>query len=312
MANQPARGARRRRGNGDTPLKTMIVRMRILAEAPPQVWIAISGTLGPATIPRVRQGLHDRIKAGTSIFFPRPAGSTLRLRNRQRRLTHPLRSRPRSALPCHRGPRRNPPLCAHRPPLDPAFPAGLRLAAMGSGLTHNSSTHPDTFATSRLRCGRRQWPTSSPPLSAGSSRHANAPARYALASTPPTSSRSWLPVADPGNPDGAAQANRLLELAIDRFRPQGDPGPARSRRSSRRTSGSHGVEEDVLGLSPIRAWNALTASVQRGRRCRPAGAAPWPAARQPAEADREVVTQHSGLRGPMSCRRRPAAASATR
>ncbi|CAM5332405.1 hypothetical protein SAMN05428938_8126 [Streptomyces sp. KS_5] len=47
----------------------MIVRMRILAEAPPQVWIAISGTLGPATIPRVRQGLHERIKAGTSIFF---------------------------------------------------------------------------------------------------------------------------------------------------------------------------------------------------------------------------------------------------
>ncbi|WP_369274994.1 hypothetical protein AB5J55_38095 [Streptomyces sp. R11] len=43
--------------------------MRVLAEAPPRVWMAISGTLGPATIHPVRRGLKDRVEAGVSILF---------------------------------------------------------------------------------------------------------------------------------------------------------------------------------------------------------------------------------------------------
>ncbi|MFI6007531.1 hypothetical protein ACIBAG_01680 [Streptomyces sp. NPDC051243] len=43
--------------------------MRALAEAPPQVWIAVGGLLGPATQPHVRRGLHDRATAGAREFF---------------------------------------------------------------------------------------------------------------------------------------------------------------------------------------------------------------------------------------------------
>ncbi|MEU6379230.1 hypothetical protein [Streptomyces sp. NPDC046909] len=47
----------------------MIVRTRVLAEAPGRVWIAVSGTLGPATEPRLRQDLHARDDAEHSEFF---------------------------------------------------------------------------------------------------------------------------------------------------------------------------------------------------------------------------------------------------
>ncbi|MCT9081337.1 hypothetical protein [Streptomyces fulvoviolaceus] len=47
----------------------MIVRVRVLAEAPSRVWMAVSGTLGAATAHHVRRGLHDCVEAGTSSFF---------------------------------------------------------------------------------------------------------------------------------------------------------------------------------------------------------------------------------------------------
>jgi hypothetical protein len=48
---------------------TVIVRMRVLAEAPSRVWIAVSGIIGSATQHQARQRLHHHAAAGTSAFY---------------------------------------------------------------------------------------------------------------------------------------------------------------------------------------------------------------------------------------------------
>lgn len=50
-------------------MEIMIVRTRVLAEAPGRVWIAVSGTLGPATEPRLRQDLRARDDGERTDFF---------------------------------------------------------------------------------------------------------------------------------------------------------------------------------------------------------------------------------------------------
>ena len=50
-------------------MEIMVIRTRALAETPTQVWIAVSGTLGPATAPRLRQEWRARDDGQRSAFY---------------------------------------------------------------------------------------------------------------------------------------------------------------------------------------------------------------------------------------------------
>jgi hypothetical protein len=50
-------------------MEIMVIRTRVLAETPAQVWIAVSGTLGPTTEPRLRQELRTRDDGLHSEFY---------------------------------------------------------------------------------------------------------------------------------------------------------------------------------------------------------------------------------------------------
>ncbi|KUL23244.1 hypothetical protein [Streptomyces regalis] len=50
-------------------MATMIVRMRVLTEAGSRVWIAVSGTLSPATQHHIQQRLHHQAATGTREFY---------------------------------------------------------------------------------------------------------------------------------------------------------------------------------------------------------------------------------------------------
>ncbi|MGW0823134.1 hypothetical protein [Streptomyces sp. NPDC002845] len=57
------------RDTGGTAVEIMVIRTRVLAEAPSRVWIAVSGTLGAATAPRLRQKLRACDDGKRSEFF---------------------------------------------------------------------------------------------------------------------------------------------------------------------------------------------------------------------------------------------------
>ncbi|MDW8804742.1 hypothetical protein P1P68_08070 [Streptomyces scabiei] len=49
-------------------MEIMVIRARVLAETSTQVWIAVSGTLGPTTEPRLREELRVRDDGQRSKF----------------------------------------------------------------------------------------------------------------------------------------------------------------------------------------------------------------------------------------------------
>lgn len=50
-------------------MEIMVIRARVLAETSTQVWMAVSGTLGPTTEPRLRQELRARDDGQRSEFY---------------------------------------------------------------------------------------------------------------------------------------------------------------------------------------------------------------------------------------------------
>jgi hypothetical protein len=50
-------------------VEIMIIRMRVLAQAPSRVWIAISGTLGASTRHQLHQGLRASAELGSSELY---------------------------------------------------------------------------------------------------------------------------------------------------------------------------------------------------------------------------------------------------
>lgn len=50
-------------------MEITVIRMRVLAEAPFRLWMAVSGTLGATTGRQLRQRLHDQVEDGHREFF---------------------------------------------------------------------------------------------------------------------------------------------------------------------------------------------------------------------------------------------------
>ena len=50
-------------------MEITVIRMRVLAEAPFRLWMAVSGTLGATTQRQLRQRLHDQVDEGHREFF---------------------------------------------------------------------------------------------------------------------------------------------------------------------------------------------------------------------------------------------------